>query len=269
MAKLRVKLILNEGGEGIPLSQLAPISEETEKFLRYLAADAGMTINKSDWIAREFENKSVRFNIEDNGIHNADVIKAFNHKLTYVSDFDSSQKTLNGEVQHRTLLQYAKIADALSSHEKLSFGLMRPNDKIPFEYKSLTKSAAIDLKATLTEEISYKGTIQGTIHNIAIADLWFNLRRDRHNDLVRCEFDERQYEELIDAAHKRKARIFVRGVISARRIDRAVQRIEVVQVQAAPELSQGQYEAFFGLDPDYTGTLSTSEFIDAARGHER
>jgi hypothetical protein len=61
MPLLRVKVVLNEGGEGVPLSQLTDIANEVENFLRYLADDAGIEVNRADWLARAFENKSVRF----------------------------------------------------------------------------------------------------------------------------------------------------------------------------------------------------------------
>jgi hypothetical protein len=78
MSRLRVKLILNEGGEGVPLSQLTDIAEEAEKFLRYLAHDAGLTIQRGEWLARNFVNDSVRFDIEKESFQPIEAVKEFN-----------------------------------------------------------------------------------------------------------------------------------------------------------------------------------------------
>ena len=266
MARLRVKLVLNEGGEGIPMTQLASISEEAEKFIRYLAADAGMKVSTADLIARHFENRSVRFNIEDDGLHPSEDIRAFNAALRYVSEFKPGGKP-NGLVKHQTLLQYTKCANALRSHEKLSFGLFQSGEEEPYEYRPLTKSNAVDLQSDLTSEVSYTGTIQGSIHTISPAELWFHFRSARAEKLVRCTFREPQYSKLIKAAERRRALVFIRGRIKARRFDREIQSVQAVDVSPAPILTDERYRAFFGADPNYTGDQTSAEFIEAARNH--
>lgn len=267
-ARLRVRLVLNEGGEGVPLAQLSGVSEEAEKFLRYLASDAGISVQRPDWLARNFKNGSLNFDIEDTATHDVDEVKAFNHRFAHVAAVKAGREKLNGIVKHRTVLQFAKVADSLAAHEKLAFGLYRPNEETPFEWSPLTKREATDLKGRLLEEVSFKGTLQGSIHNIAVADLWFHLRDSRSEELVRCEFETKSYDEVIEAAHTRNARVYVRGSIVARRADRHVQRVKVARVVLAPTLSEERYQSFFGADPNYTGKMSTEEFIDEIRGYD-
>lgn len=269
MSRLRVKLILNEGGEGVPLSQLTDIAEEAEKFLRYLAQDAGLTVARGEWLARNFTNESVRFDIERDAPIAIDVVKEFNRKLEYVNNVKVDRRKLNGDVRHRTLVQYAKVAEALGPHEKLAFGLYRPDEDNPYRFASLTKREATQLASFLTEEITYKGSIQGQIHNVGVAELWFQLRRSRSNDLVRCEFKDALYQDVLDACESRHARVYVHGEITARRVDREVSVVKVDRLKVAPRLTDERYQSFFGADPKYTGELSSEDFAERAIGYEQ
>jgi hypothetical protein len=265
MPLLRVKVILNEGGEGVPLSQLTDIANEAEKFLRYLAEDAGIAVKRSEWLARDFLNESVRFDIEREARISADEAKEFNRKFEYVDLVKSERRRLNGEVRHRTLVQYTKVADALGPHEKIAFGLYRADSPKPYKYAPLTKRDAEMLASFLSEEVTYRGAIHGVIHNFGVEDLWFQLRRFGASDLVRCDFRESLYSEVAKACGRRHARVYVHGLITARRVDQSVTKMLAEKLTVAPTLNDEQYRAFFGSDPNYTGELSSEEFVERNR----
>lgn len=272
MSRLRVKLILNEGGEGVPLSQLTDIANEAEKFLRYLAQDAGLNVQRGEWLARNFVNKSVRFDIERESFVPIDSIKEFNRKFELVDAVKSKAASLNGEVKHRTLVQYAKVAEALGPHEKLAFGLYRPDDSddhAPYKFAPLTKREAVQLAGFLSQEVTYTGSIQGQVHSIGVAELFFQLRRIRTHELIRCEFKENLYQEILDACERRNSRIFVHGKITARRVDRHISLICVDGLKTAPGLSDEKYNSFFGFDPNYTGDITSVEFSERATRYEQ
>jgi hypothetical protein len=259
MPLLRVKVVLNEGGEGVPLSQLTDIANEVENFLRYLADDAGIEVNRADWLARAFENKSVRFDVERESRISTVEAKEFNRKFEYVDSVRAKRRKLNGEVRHRTLVQYTKVANALGPHEKIGFGLYRIDAQEPYKYTGLTKRDAEMLASFLSEEATYRGTIHGKIHNVGIEDLWFQLRRSGSNDLVRCDFREALYSEVHEACNRRNALVYVHGLITARRVDQQVTEMRAEKLKVAPSLSDEQYRAFFGADPEYTGKSSSGE----------
>ena len=271
MSQLRVKLILNEGGEGVPLSQLTDIANETEKFLRYLAEDSGISNTKrADWLARNFVNESVRFDVERESAVTTDQCKEFNGNFEYVNRLKSQRRTIDGSrVRHRTLVQFTKIASALGPHEKVSFGLFRPEEEKPYRHVPLTKREAEMMAGHLAEQVTYRGSLHGEIHNVGVEELWFQLRRSRTQDLVRCEFREPLYEQVIEACLHRHARVYVHGMITARRIDREVSTILVDRIKAAPVLTDERYEAFFGADPNYTGELSSEEFEERSTQYEQ
>jgi len=256
-------MVLNEGGEGVPLSQLTDIADEAEKFLRYLAEDAGIEVKRGEWLARNFKNRSVRFDVErEANIYEA---KEFNRKFEYVDLVRAERRRLNGEVKHRTLVQYTKVAKALGPHEKVAFGLYRVDEERPYRYSRLTKRDAEILAGFLAEEMTYRGSIHGVIHNVGVEELWFNLRHSASLDLVRCEFHVSLYREVIEACERRHALVYVHGLITARRVDQGVTRVRAEKIKVAPRLTEDRYRAFFGSDPEYTGELSSEEFIERNR----
>jgi hypothetical protein len=261
-------MILNEGGEGVPLSQLTDIAEEAEKFLRYLAEDAGITIRRNEWLARNFENSSVRFDIERETSTPIEQAKEFNRKFEYVDRVKTERRSLNGEVKQRTLVQYTKIAKALGPHEKLAFGLYLPDQEKPYRHLPLTKREAEILATFLSEEVTYRGSIHGMIHDIGIEELWFHLRPAKGGNLVRCDFDEALYHEVHDASARRHATVYVHGLITARRVDREITKLHAERIKVAPALTDDKYLGFFGADPHYTGDITSEEFVERGR-HEQ
>jgi hypothetical protein len=258
-------MVMNEGGEGVPLSQLTDIAEEAEKFLRYLAEDAGISVRRGEWLARNFENRSVRFDVEREAHISIEGAKEFNRKFEYVDRVKSERRSLNGEVRHRTLVQYARIANSLGPHEKVAFGLYRGDDPQPYRYAPLTKREAEILSGFLAQEITYRGTIHGVIHVLGVEDLWFQLRRTRTGGLVRCDFHQGLYHAVVEACERPHAVVYVHGRITARRVDRELIKLRADRIKVAPALSDERYRAFFGIDPDYTGELSSEDFIERGR----
>lgn len=265
MPLLRIKLVLNEGGEGVPLSQLTDIADEAEKFLRYLAEDADISVRRGEWLARNFTNMSVRFDVEREAHISLEEAKEFNRKFEYVDLVKTEKRGLNGEVKHRTLVQYTKVAKALGPHEKMGFGLYRGDEEEPYRYALLTKRDAEILAGHLAEEVTYRGSIHGVIHDVGIEELRFHLRRSSSLDLVRCEFREPLYKKVHEACEHRHAMVYVHGLITVRRVDREIIRVRAEKLKVAPRMTDDRYQSFFGADQNYTGQLSSEEFIERNR----
>ncbi len=116
-------------------------------------------------------------------------------------------------------------------------------------------------------EATYKGSIRGAIHDLGVEELWFHLREAKTGLLVKCAFNEDIYSQVVEAIELRHALVYVHGMITARRVDRAIITARVERIKVAPPLSDERYQAFFGADPNYTGQLSADEFIERNR-HE-
>jgi hypothetical protein len=266
MPLLRVKIILNEGGEGVPLSQLTDVAEEAEKFLRYLAEDSGIPVRRGEWLARNFDNAaSVRFDVEKETYISVDDVKEFNRLFEHVDRVKTDRKSLNGTVRHRTIAQYAKVAKGLGPHEKVTFGLYRVDEENPYREMPLSKREAELLTDFIASEVTYRGSIHGMIHDIQLEELFFHLRRSGAQDLVKCEFHEGIYQDVVDGLERRHARVYVHGLMTVRRVDRAVVRMRVEKIKVAPTLTDERFRDFFGADPDYTGGVESDDFIEQNR----
>jgi hypothetical protein len=271
MSRLRVRIVLNEGGEGVPLSQLTDVADEAEKFFRYLAEDVGVNVRRADWLARNFDNRSVRFDVEREAMITLDQAKEFNSKFDHINRIKSERGQLNGEVSYRTVVQFTRVARALGPHEKVTFGLYRPEgeeDEQPFRWASLTKREAELLAYHLAEEVTYRGSLHGAIHNVGVEELWFQLRRTGSEELVRCEFRESLYEQIIESCRRRHARVYVHGMITARRVDREISKVIADRIKVAPVLSDERYQSFFGADPNYAGDINSEDFAERATRYE-
>jgi hypothetical protein len=262
MSRLRVRLVLNEGGEGAPLGQIIDISREFERFLRLLAEDSGISVSRRDWVARKFENKSVRFDVEAPTDSDSASLVEFNAKFSAVDSFDPATQKLPSGVSFATILQYTKAADALAAHENVSFGLYRSADaEKPYEYKRLSKLRANELQQRLNEKLVFKTTVQGTMHNVGIEEHYFQLRERKSQRLLRCDFPAALYDEVHAAAAMPDSLVYVRGHVSERRVDRFIESVKVQQVRAAPAVPN-IFGELFGRVPDYTAGLSTEDFVD-------
>jgi len=267
LSRLRIRLVLNEGGEGAPLGQIVDIGREVERFLRYLAEDCGIDVSRRDWVARDFENASVRFDVEAPAQIPDEMIAAFNARFETVAAYDPTSQALPSGIRHQTVLQFAKAADALAAHEKMSFGLYRPDGDKPYEYRHLSKLRAAELQQKLTERLSFTTTVQGSIHNLGVEEHYFNLRERKTGRLVRCDFSAELYDEVHAAASNPAALVYVRGHVSQRRVDRFLEGVKVQSIKAAPA-APDVFNKLFGMYPNFTGGLDTLDFIDRQWGSE-
>ena len=113
--------------------------------------------------------------------------------------------------------------------------------------------------------VTYRGSIHGTVHDLGVEELCFHLRRVGERDLVRCDFREPLYNEVMKACERRNALVYVHGLITARRVDREVTKMRAERIHVAPRLTEDRYLSFFGADHRYAGELSSEEFIERNR----
>jgi len=268
LAKLRIRLKLNEGGEGAPLDQLADIGRQAERFLRFLAADLGMPVPKGEWLARNFLNGSVEFDSEHPAEYTPQQIASFNAAFLEIASLGADDDHQpSAPIQHRTMLQFTRIAESVAVHERVGFGLYRATDRQPYQWRPLSKRDALTIKERLAAEVTYVGATSGRIRDVIVEGTPAFYLRVRSGDLVRCVVSETLYRETLELIRDRGALVYVHGRIRARRIDRSIREIFVRRIKAAPKLTPEQYEEFFGVDPNYTGELTTEEFIEAARSN--
>lgn len=50
--------------------------------------------------------------------------------------------------------------------------------------------------------------------------------------------------------------------------ERRVEQVKIDKIDLADEISEQEFNDFFGCSPNFTGSLSTQEFIDQTRGRD-
>ncbi len=265
MTRIRLKIELNPGGVGVRLDKLAKISTEVEKFIRLLASDAGVTPQPGELLARDFYEGSFGSVIEY--VHNVEPSAAvkFNQGLRFFADFESGDH-INGEYSAATVRQFIEMGTVIDNDEVVRLGIIDPDEpEESTDWKSVTKITTLNVDAVFHQEYKYDGALQGKLGTWYKDSNYFNLRELSSNELVKCFYGVTLYDQIYRLYEDKDAVVNLSGAVTA---DRATGRITEVRVNWAksyPKLSDVEFNRLFGLAPDLTGDLSTTDFIDKIR----
>ncbi len=123
------------------------------------------------------------------------------------------------------------------------------------------------MRARLEAPIPTYGSVQGIIHSLQkeVSRPYFSIRELATSSLVRCSYPIRLYGEVIDALRERTTVLHVAGDTTYDRTTRSIVELRVDRIEKARMLSSEEFEQFFGSASDFTGDLTTDEYIDAIR----
>ena len=246
MTQIKIRIKIGEGVRGVPINKLAEVSGGWERFLRFLSEDSGITIQKGQWIATNFEESSLAFTAEPISKVKETETARFRDNYNYVTDYDPIHPIKPCPVRYETLVQYARLIEPLEAHE------------------SLTKTQANNIINEIETGVEYYGTIHGVIHAFfkGADPPYFTIREHWSNDLIKCFFQVDLYKNVYVTLEKRDALVYTHGSINANKNTKKIEQIWVDKIVAAPELSRKEFDKFFGSAPNYTGSLSSQEAID-------
>lgn len=267
MARLRIKIELNPGGVGVRLDKLAKISEEVEKFLRSLAQDCGTTVSPGEWLAKDFYDGSFGSAVEYvNNVEPTEAVK-FNSGIRFFSRFKRDH--LPPEYSPNTVRQFIEIGDVIDPDEVIRVGVFDDVDtpvptKEP-EWEQITKLVTRNVEAVFHEEYRYEGVLQGKLGTWYKDSNYFNLRDLASGALIKCFYRPDMYDQIYSLYNDKDAVVNLTGHISAERVSGAVKEMRIAWAKSYIPLSDAEFNKLFGLAPDLTGELSTTEFIDKLR----
>jgi hypothetical protein len=265
--RLRVHILLNKGKKGISLHRLPKMLADIQKFLDSLSED---TVGRSpDWTGLHFRSTaSVEYTAESAEVIDLDRVKDFDECLKGVVRSKPDPK-----IRRSTLLQYARIAEPFGE-ETVSFGIgsdldletSRPDVRL--EWFDFNKAEAANLAATGQALIKSHGGFQGVVHSLFLGSSppHFQLRELSTGDLIRCEYDDSRYQEIIEALEKPRAVIHVYGVILTDLVNRRIQRVQVSRLDVARYLTLADLDRFIGCAPELFGPGELQHFVDESRG---
>lgn len=269
MTRLRIKLELNPGGDGIRLDKLANISGELEKFLRNLAVDCGVTSDPGEWVAREFYDGSMGAVVEHVRTVDPAAAVKFNAGVRKFANFQPERDVFNGEFSESTIRQFVEIGAKLDTDEIVKIGLyddFSDSDiSSEIEWEQIAKRTTIDVEDATLKPIYYIGSIQGRLGTWFKESDFIYLRDAVFGVLVRCNYRSEMYDTIYRCYKDKNAVIHVHGRIKSDRLSGNPKEINVEKIERFDRLSNDEFEGIFGSDPNFTKGISIDQFLNRMR----
>ena len=267
MANLRIRLRFNPGRVGSPMGKLGEFSTQMERFLRSLSADLGIDAQRGKWLAKNFTNESVAFD----GEYADFVDDAISQKALAALEGLSGPSPLgafnSGYVGYSTLAEFAKVGKLLDPDEVYYIGLYRNGDAQP-DWKSVSHTQTAQLRKLLETPVTTIGSVQGIMYSWhpGATQPFFQVRELITKELVRCEYEDRYYDQVHQAMESQNVTVHVYGRIQWDSVTNAIIKVLIDDIEATEPLSASEFNQFFGAAPEYTGEFSTAEYIEWLRG---
>jgi hypothetical protein len=252
MAQLKIRLKLNQGRRGAPLSKLGKIAEQADRFLRALADDCEVDSRPGEWLAVEFENGSVAYDAEFQGDVTPAVASIFAHNLESLADYDPDGDGLNLAISSGTALEYARIGSLIDPDESIGLGIYRTDTKKP-NWRQITYKQSASLRREIEIPLPSYGAVQGILH------AWFKeakepnfqLRELSTDCIVKVFYAPPLYADVAKAVQERSTVLIVTGDMLFDRATRAATELRADKIDRVGMLSSAEFESFFGSAPDF------------------
>lgn len=266
MSTLRLRVELNKGRIGMPLAKLARVCIEATRFLDQLCEDIGLPSPKGGWLAEEFENASVDFDLRHPEVMSENLASLGRRALLMVLSNTHDDPALGLRIRSETRHQFRQIGSALDTDEVASFGVYMDGETRPKKWFDLHHSDAPSIIAGLIDRNVY-GEIQGTVNAFfkEHAPPYLRIRELSTGELVKCYFPAEKYQTAVELLEDRDAVIFIEGWLKEDATSGQVREIRVEDFRSAPEFDIGLYRNMLGALPDYTGTQNSEDFVRAIR----
>lgn len=266
MASIRVKIILNKGGVGIAVEKLSHIAKEAEKFIEGFSKD--MHLGESNWIADRFRNGSVIFDLVYVGEASDAVIKKSQKALKLIANPKTTAQDLDYGVSKTTFLQFARMAAPVEVDEAIGVGVYNGSKRA--QTFLLTKQRFVEIEKQILRRVEHYGSIRGTITALFKGNfkgkeqstLWINDQLT--NQRVVCTYPAHYYNKIVKLLEDRDGLVNAEGWMTL--VNGEIEKLAIKTLEPLETYQKGDIEKLFGSDPDFTGGLSTEEFIEQIRG---
>jgi hypothetical protein len=253
MPRIRVRVEIKKGGEGVKLHQLADISEQTLLFFTMICRDAGIPVEREQWIALNFENESVDYDCETDLEFEPPKIRDVNDGLrAVINEKFSASDALPFQIRQGTIRQFSNIAATLDSNQVIQFGLYHDPTNGSIERLPLTKEKALRIQKQVPEFVEYYGAIQGVIHALhkESDDPHITVREQVSRNLVKCYFSRENYNEIVNLLREKEAVVYVEGRISENVISGMLQSMQSERYRVLESVNYDFLDSIFGTDEE-------------------
>ena len=268
MATLRVRFKLNPGRTGVVLGKLSKQTGNIELFLRSLAADLGKDASSNLWLASNFANGSVMNDVEFRAVVDVESALGFNDAITGLSKFKSGGSVMPPSfVSPATIDSFANLRQSLDADESLGVAIydIETGRRKPFRY--VDRVQLEDIGNSIEVETAYIGAVMGRTHewNKGADKPYLIIREINSAELIKCCYRDDDYAKVAALFLQKTAVVVLQGSISFNKITSKTEVTMTTDFEVAPDLTDKDFDDFFGCAPDITGGLSAADFIAKGR----
>lgn len=267
MPRLRIKLELNPGGEGVRLDKLSGIAGEVEKFLRSLANDCGALVNTGEWIAHGFYNSSVGAEIEHFGSVPQAVFEKFNEGVSFFANYKPNGDWSARQYSESTVQHFVDIGTKLDAGEVVKLGLFNGDDDVDAQWQQIAKRVTSDVEDAALRPVTFHGSVQGRLGTWFKESDFIYIRDAVTETLVKCFYKADSYDMIYRYYRDKGAVVHVSGQIKAERLSGRPIEIHVENIESYERLSDAEFEAVFGSVPDLIGDEPVGKYLDRIRAN--
>jgi hypothetical protein len=269
MSTLRVRFKLNPGRHGIALAKLSKQTENIEMFLRSLASDLGVQEARELWIADKFGNGSVMNRAELQAVVEVEKAHEWNVCISALvsAKGNLSKAKLPYAISPSTLERFARLADALDPDEPLGIAIYDVDTGRAKPFRNVGKLELEAIGRAIETESRYIGAVMGRLYEWTpgAEKPYLYIRELNSSELVKCTYSDDDYEKVARLFQRKTAIVIIEGRITLNLITKKTEVTHATGFNFAPELSDDDYEKFFGAAPGITGNLTSEEYIRNAR----
>lgn len=270
MARLKLRIRFNPGRTGAPMDRLGEFTAQTERFLRSLTADLGADCKKGAWLAAEFSNESVGFDAHfAEALRETEAVKGI-EALEAILGENTLAAIERGLVSYGTVAEFSRIGKSLATDDYFEVGVYHASDDARPDLKKVTYKKTAELRQLLEAPICSSGVVQGILYSWhqGAEPPFFNLRELSTGTLIRCEYQQEKYDAIHSATKKQDMVVLVYGNIEWDRATNQIVTLQVADIDPVKPLLPHEFEQMAGSAPNYTGAMTTAEYISWIRGDE-
>jgi hypothetical protein len=265
MSAITLKIELNKGRRGIVVQKLAKIAEEAEKFLEFFAAD--MNLSKTEWLAENFDNGSVEFELTYAGVAEPSIVALSNKALGHLIKPETTFESLDFGLSQETLIHFAKMAHPLDVDDYIIVGSRNGDNQ--FHTQKLTKERSLLIEQQANQMSERYASFQGTITALFKDNYSCWLKDYLTDSRVVCFYKNEHYPQIWRLLENRDSLVNIEGWHTVRHTSKGSEsRLKIESIRPLPDYEEGDIDAFFGCDKDFTGGKTTEEHLNDIRGED-
>ena len=245
----------------MPIERLVKVADEARKFLDMLSAD--VELGKGEWIAEKFTDGSCIFDSAFVGDVTNRAIAIAQKAVIHLSDPSCTVDNLAYGIRRETFYQFGRMAAPLPLDDAVFIGVYT-DDKPEPEMRELSKERFFEIEREIVEKTTRYGSLRGVITALFKGGNTIWVRDLTTREKIVCSFSAARYCEIWKLLESKDAVVNVEGWITQKPGEESHLTIETIK--PAAEYQAGDLEKFFGIDPTFTGGMSTEDYLEALRG---